>query len=392
MIAIGAAVTILAVTAGTAIALQLRSSDQEVWPSAPVGGPFLTWPATGDALRRHDLVDAAIRVWDRHIDAYGVPAGTHHDVTVLLVQSQSPTGAVLILQGYDPQGKAKLAILSGTLGATAAATDLQMRADRDVPDPIHTHQISLVSSRTGSDSADGDPAAAVVALALASPTAIKVALSNPAGSSPVGTGTSRLSAALLPAFSTSFTTRVAVTAADGRTETMFADDRTIGEPYAVPITALPGSKSGHLRIDLNAAAARNVRAGHLVATRQGLVGRVVAPDGENTAVERIDHPGFSVPIVTAQGQRAIAVADPTGHLDATVADIPVHTTIFAAQTSGSGPETVRVRLPLGTATAPVTPPPATTGSAWTTTGISITPAENPNTTQALFLLTADVRP
>ncbi|WP_412743708.1 hypothetical protein [Krasilnikovia sp. MM14-A1004] len=74
------------------------------WPTAPAGGPFLPWPATGNATADRGLVQRAIHAWDTG----GKPAvsGAHTDVYPLLIHTGTPAGPVVILQGNDQSGTA----------------------------------------------------------------------------------------------------------------------------------------------------------------------------------------------------------------------------------------------------------------------------------------------
>ena len=102
--------------------------------ASPPDGPFLGWAPVGDVDA--GLVREATEIWDRTDSA-----GPHTAVRPL-VATRHPSLhlAVVVLQGYDKRGDARLAFFTGD---SAGAAALQMRVDRPAPDPVSTQVLAI---------------------------------------------------------------------------------------------------------------------------------------------------------------------------------------------------------------------------------------------------------
>ncbi|MGC5329197.1 rod shape-determining protein MreC [Micromonospora sp. DT62] len=266
----------------------------------PPDGPFLGWSPVGDVDA--GLVREATSVWDR-----ANSAGPHTDVRALVAtRHQRLRSTVVVLQGYDKQGGARLAFFTGDLGAADA---LRMRVDRPVPDPVKTQVISLVSSRlSGAAGEVSDDPWGTYAIALAMPgvTAVRVsstAVDNEMIQEPDGP-TSRLVVKELPISATAQTTAIAGFVKPKRPFASLTkvfevpgEDGVDGDARAVPAEVL--GRNGQ-QIIVALPENQGVRQGQLAVTAEGLVGRVAAVDtarGEAT-VDLVTSTGFTGQVYT----------------------------------------------------------------------------------------------
>jgi hypothetical protein len=254
-----------------------------VWagPAQPVAvppdGPFLGWPPVG-SVDEH-LVREATEVWDR-----AEPAGPHTAVRTLVATSEQYLHAIVVLQGYNNQGAARLAFFTSD---TSAADALRMRADRPAPDPVSTKVISLVSPRlTGPAGAASNDYWGTFAIALAMPGVTAVRVSTPTiDQELVGAPdapTSRLVVSKLSLAATPPSTLISgfveprrVLAKPTKVFEEPADYGADGDARAVPAEVV--RRTGQqfvvaLRDD------QAVRPGQLAVVPEGLVGRVTAVD------------------------------------------------------------------------------------------------------------------
>jgi hypothetical protein len=268
--------------------------------ASPPDGPFLGWSPVGDVDA--GLVGEATGVWDR-IDA----AGPHTAVRALVATHNRRLGsAVVVLQGYDTWGGARLAFFTGDSGAADA---LRMRVDRPVPDPVKTQVISLVSPQlsgaAGVVSSDGWGTYAI-AVAMPGVTAVRVsstAVDDEMVQNPDGP-TSRLVVTELPIAATAQTTTIAGFIKPKRpfasvTEVFEVpgEDGVAGDARAVPAEVV--SRTGQQMV-VAFPKDQVVRQGQLAVVAEGLFGRVTAVDavrGEAT-VDLVTSTGFAGQVYT----------------------------------------------------------------------------------------------
>jgi hypothetical protein len=111
---------------------------------AAADGAFLGWAPRGDLANDADFVRGAVAAWDGGDTA-------HTDVRVLYAGRSRTVDSVVVLEGNDPDGATRLAILTGPLLAPTASTGgappapVVVRADRPAPDPATTRQVSLIT-------------------------------------------------------------------------------------------------------------------------------------------------------------------------------------------------------------------------------------------------------
>ncbi|WP_405098302.1 rod shape-determining protein MreC [Micromonospora sp. NBC_01412] len=266
----------------------------------PPDGPFLGWSPVGDVDA--GLVREATSVWDRTNSA-----GPHTDVRAL-VATRHPRlrSTVVVLQGNDKQGDARLAFFTGDSGAADA---LRMRVDRPAPDPVKTQVISLVSPRlSGAAGEVSNDSAGTYAIALAMPgvTAVRVsstAVDNEMIQEPDGP-TSRLIVKRFPIAATAQTTTIAGFIKPKRPFASLTkvfevpgEDGVDGDAQAVPAEVV--GRNGQ-QIIVAFPKDQGVRRGQLAVVAEGLVGRVTAVDtvrGEAT-VDLITSTGFTGQVYT----------------------------------------------------------------------------------------------
>ena len=268
--------------------------------ASPPDGPFLSWSPVGDV--DDSLVREATGVWDRTNSA-----GPHTAVRAL-VATHHPRlrSALVVLQGYDKQGDARLAFFTGDSGAADA---LRMRVDRPAPDPVKTQVISLVSPRlTGAAGVASNDSGATYAIAIAMPgvTAVRVSstavddemIQNPDGP------TSRLVVARFPIEATAQTTTIAgfikpkrPFASATKVFEVPGEGGVDGDARAVPAEVV--SRTGQQMI-VAYPKDQGVRPGQLAVVAEGLVGRVKAVDavrGE-AIVDLVTSTGFAGQVYT----------------------------------------------------------------------------------------------
>ncbi|MEV4663828.1 rod shape-determining protein MreC [Micromonospora echinofusca] len=266
----------------------------------PPDGPFLGWSPVGDVDA--GLVREATSVWDR-----ANSAGPHTDVRAL-VATRHPRlrSTVVVLQGYDKQGDARLAFFTGDLHAADA---LRIRVDRPAPDPVKTQVISLVSPRLSGAAGEvsNDPwGTYAIALAMPGVTAVRVsntAVDNEMIQEPDGP-TSRLVVKRFPLAATAQTTTIAGFMKPKRPFASLTkvfevpgEDGVDGDARAVPAEVL--RRNGQ-QIIVAFPKDQGVQRGQLAVVAEGLVGRVTAVDtvrGEAT-VDLITSTGFAGQVYT----------------------------------------------------------------------------------------------
>ncbi|BAL85355.1 hypothetical protein AMIS_1350 [Actinoplanes missouriensis 431] len=264
--------------------------------AVPADGPFLGWPPVGDVDT--GLVREATSVWGR--------AGPHTGIRTLVATRNMHLRSVVVLQGYDEQGTARLAFFTSDQSASDA---LRLRADRPAPDPVKTQAISLVSPRltgaTGEVSTDGW---GTYVLAIAMPGVTTVRASSAAiDVEMVGepdAPTSRLIVYSIPLQGTAETTTITGFVRPdrplARTTKVFevaGEGGAVGDARAVPaeVTSRTGQ---HLVVTFAEGGA--VRPGQFAVVTEGLVGRVAAVDETRSeaTIDLITSPAFSGEVYT----------------------------------------------------------------------------------------------
>lgn len=268
--------------------------------ASPPDGPFLGWSPVADVDA--GLVRQATGVWD-NTDS----AGPHTAVRALVATHNRRLGAaVVVLQGYDKRGAARLAFFTGDSGAADA---LRMRVDRPAPDPMTTQVISLVSPRlTGAPGVVSSDGWGTYAIAVAMPgvTAVRVsstAVDEEMLQSPQGP-TSRLVVQELPIAATAQTTTIAGFVKSKRP---FASATKVfevpgeggvdGDARAVPAEVV--SRTGQ-QVVVAYPKDQAVRPGQLAVVAEGLVGRVTAVDAvrDQATVDLVTSTGFAGQVYT----------------------------------------------------------------------------------------------
>lgn len=246
--------------------------------ASPPDGPFLGWSPAGNVDA--GLVSEATGVWDRTNSA-----GPHTAVRALVAtHNRRLRSAVVVLQGYDKQGAARLAFFTGDSGAANA---LRMRVDRPAPDPVKTQVISLVSPRlTGAGGVVSKDGWGTYAIAVAMPgvTAVRVS-STAVDEEMIGNPdepTSRLVVTELPLAATAQTTRISGFIKPNRPFASVTkvfevpgEDGVAGDARAVPAEVV--SRNGE-QVVVTFPKNQGVRPGQLAVVAEGLVGRVATVD------------------------------------------------------------------------------------------------------------------
>lgn len=246
--------------------------------ASPPDGPFLGWSAVEDVDA--GLVREATEVWDRTNSA-----GPHTAVRALAATHHRRLGSPLVvLQGYDKQGAARLAFFTGDPGAAGA---LRLQADRPAPDPVKTQVISLVSPRLTRTAGVGIDSGGSYAIAIAMPgvTAVRVsstAVDDEMVQDPDGP-TSRLVVVRFPtAAATAQTTTIAgfikpdrPFASATKVFEVPGEDGVDGDARAVPAEVVSRTDQ---QIIVAYPKDEGVRPGQLAVVTEGLVGRVKAVD------------------------------------------------------------------------------------------------------------------
>jgi hypothetical protein len=268
--------------------------------ASPPDGPFLGWSPVGDVDA--GLVREATGVWD------GVNSAGPHTAVRTLVATRDPRlrSAVVVLQGYDKHGAARLAFFTGDSGAAGA---LRMRVDRPAPDPVKTQVISLVSPRlTGAAGVASSDSWGTYAIAIAMPgvTAVRVSstavddemIQNPDGA------TSRLVVKELPIAATAQTTKIAGFVKPDRPFASVTkvfevpgEDGVAGDARAVPAEVVSRTDQ---QIVVVYPKDQGVRPGQLAVVAEGLVGRVKAVDTvrDEATVDLVTSNGFTGQVYT----------------------------------------------------------------------------------------------
>ncbi|GID95034.1 hypothetical protein Adi01nite_44460 [Amorphoplanes digitatis] len=267
--------------------------------AATPDGPFLGWSSVGDVDAA--LVREATDTWDRTAST-----GPHSGVRTLVATRDRLLHSVVVLQGYDKQGAARLAFFTSDVSAADA---LRLRADRPSPDPVNTKVISLVSPRlTGpAGTLSTDPwGTYAIAVVMPGVTAVRVS-STAIDEQMIGTPdapTSRLAVKSLPLAATAQTTAIAgfITAKlpFAKATKVFeepGEDGADGDARAVPAEVV--SRTGQQMVVVFPKG-QAVRQGQLAVVAEGLVGRVTAVDaarGEAT-VDLVTSTGFAGEVYT----------------------------------------------------------------------------------------------
>lgn len=276
----GAAATVCVAVLVTMVRLVGFGSAPHLAASPP-DGPFLGWSPVGSVDAA--LVREATGVWDRTDSS-----GPHTAVRALVATHQYRLGAALVvLQGYDTRGAARLAFFTGDPRAAGA---LRMRVDRPAPDPVTTQVISLVSPRltgaAGVVSSDPGGGTHTVAIAVARPgvTAVRVSsttVDDDLVQDPDGP-TSRLVVQEFPVETTAQTTTIVGFSTPrrpfARPVKVFeasGEDGVPGDARAVPAEVV--SRTGQ-QVTAAFPTGENVRPGQLAVVAAGLVGRVATVD------------------------------------------------------------------------------------------------------------------
>ncbi|WP_130510085.1 hypothetical protein [Krasilnikovia cinnamomea] len=392
---IGAAIAVVAALLAAWAFTRPASVGGPAWPTAPAGGPFLPWPATGNATADRGLVQRAIHAWDTG----GQPAisGAHTDVYPLLIHTGTPAGPVVILQGNDQSGTARIAIITGT---TAKKVDgpLYVRADRRSPPPGETRQVSMITARltdqVGQAPPPGSPALAVV---LADPDTTRLRLTSTVAAIDDGHGTVRGRLAILTMHhrASAFTTTIS---GNGREPawTSYADDTTIGEFQAHPLTTVGQPDAGHLAVRFPDTYAGTTTQ-PLVVSRRGVLGQITkdpaSADGAVT-VELVTHPGFTLAVRTPTDDIQLARTTLTGMQLVDGRDkVRPGEPVYAIQaTDDSGNNAIYLPLAVATSSAPSSPPnPATLQ--WSASTTPLQPiADLDNTTTQLYVVAPTSHP
>jgi hypothetical protein len=229
--------------------------------------------------------------------------GPHTAVRALVATSDKyrHLHSVVVLQGYDNQGSARLAFFTSD---TSAADALRLRADRPAPDPTDTKVISLVSPRlTGAAGAVSNDYWGTVAIAVAMPGVTAVRVSSPTVDQEfVGdpdAPTSRLVVTEFPLATTPQTTIISgfvkprrVLASPTKVFEAHGDGGADGDARAVPGEVI--RRTGQ-QIVVAFQKGQVVWQGELAVVPEGLVGRVTAVDvtrGEAT-IDLVTSAGFT---------------------------------------------------------------------------------------------------
>ncbi|WP_229076050.1 rod shape-determining protein MreC [Actinoplanes sp. DH11] len=263
-------------------------------------GPFLGWSPVGDVDA--GLVREATDVWDRTNSA-----GPHTAVRAL-VATQHPRlrSAVVVLQGYDQQGAARLAFFTGD---SEAGDALRVRVDRPAPDPVKTQVISLVSPRlTGAAGDLSKDSWGTYAIAIAMPgvTALRVsstAVDDEMTQTPDGP-TSRLVIKRFPIAATPQTTTIAgfikpkrPFASATKVFEVPGEGGVDGDARAVPAQVVSRTSQ---QIVVAYPKSNGVRPGQLVVVADGLVGRVTAVEvtRNEATIDLVTSTGFAGEVYT----------------------------------------------------------------------------------------------
>ena len=268
--------------------------------AVPPDGPFLGWSPAGDVDA--GLVREATNVWDRTGSA-----GPHTGVRTLVATRDAQLHSVVVLQGYDKRGAARLAFFTSD---QSAADALRLRVDRPVPDPVRTQVISLVSPRlTGPAGVASKDYWGSYAIAVAMPGVTAVRVSSTAiDVQMVGepdAPTRRLVVQSLPPAGTAQTTTIAgfikpkrPFAEATKVFEVRGEDGVDGDARAVPAQVV--SRNGQqIVVAFQKGAA--VRQGQLAVVAEGLVGRVTAVEvarGKAT-VDLVTSIGFAGEVYTS---------------------------------------------------------------------------------------------
>jgi hypothetical protein len=295
------AAAVAAVTVG--VALAARPAPM---PVTTPDGPFLGWPVTGNATGT-GLLAEAVRVWD---DTRA--SGPHTDVHPLLVDHDPAVlGPVVVLEGRDAQGEPRLAILTGS----AQDRDrLRLRADRPAPDPVTTRVVSMVSGRlgtaTGVEPLGSRPSAWLLALGAPLVTGFGYHSTAVDQESVEGGGPDlgRWLLVSLPPGGTPINTTVIARHSGTVVFRGPADGGAIGDAVAVPVTVVARSPD-HARIQ---GSPRALLPGRLVATPDGLLGRITAASGGEADVELVTAASFGIDALTDITYRPLRVVGAGG--------------------------------------------------------------------------------
>jgi hypothetical protein len=252
-------------------------------------GAFLGWAPT--VAVDSALLREATSAWDL--------TGPHTAVRALITAHTQILPSVVILEGYDEQGRGRLAFFTSDTGAGGV---LRLRVDRAAPDPVSTKVISVISPRLGAAVGSADTGA-VTAIALAMPgiTAVQftdTAVDQDLRQNPVH-ATGRFVVMQFPSGSTPETMTVYGYAKAAKPLARWkeefstpVDGGASGDAQGVPCQVVSRSDQ---QIVVSVAAGHAVRPGQLAVVAAGLVGRVatVAPDRNEATIDLVTSTAFT---------------------------------------------------------------------------------------------------
>ncbi|MEV6602142.1 rod shape-determining protein MreC [Actinoplanes sp. NPDC051346] len=238
----------------------------------------------------------ATDVWDR-----AKSAGPHTAVRPLVATRDRRLHSVVVLQGYDKKGAARLAFFTSD---TSAGDALRLRTDRPAPDPVSTQVISLVSPRlTGPAGAASNDGWGTSAIAIAAPGVTTLRMSSTTIDQELiqdpGSETGRFVVQMFNLATTASTVTVTgfskstkILSKPRKVFTLPADGGADGDARAVR-GAVIGRTDQQIVVALPAD--RSVQPGQLAVVAAGVVGRVTAVDqtGGEATIDLVTSPRFT---------------------------------------------------------------------------------------------------
>jgi hypothetical protein len=297
--AVGAGVMVAAIAAAVGV---VGTSLSDVPAHDDVGPPWLDWPLVQN---RHgvQLASDATASWDAN-------AGAHTEVRPLALMNTADVGVVAVLQGRDSAGRARLAVLTQSVGGRGGR-GLVVRADRPLPDRAAVRQISMVTDRLGDRPGSlSSQRGSALGVLLGWPAAKRVAMTAPPVPRPAsGTADGRFLALRLPEYATAFATQISIDG-DGVHIEGWADEDSIGARRSFPAVMIQDDRGGgHTAIRVRGT---SPRPGQLLMSRQGVVGRIASVGGGTAVVDRPGSEGFEVVVASAHVPRGIVRSGPAG--------------------------------------------------------------------------------
>ncbi|MEV6964973.1 rod shape-determining protein MreC [Hamadaea sp. NPDC051192] len=254
-------------------------------PVTAPDGPFLGWAVAGHTTQP-DLVERAVRVWISATSPQRTAPVAATDVHVLLADDDTALGAVFVMEARI-NDEPRLAIVTSS---TDDPNTLVLRADRPAPDPT-SRVVSFVSARMGTRGGLGSVAWAI---AVAAPGVTRIAVTSTTVDDVYDDGggeARRYVITLLPVSATPLTTTV--TAYHGRDKVTHEriQGGAPGDAVAVPAAVLQVSDD-LISIDVTGIPA--AQPGQLIATPDGLVGRIESIHDRIASVLRATAAGFAM--------------------------------------------------------------------------------------------------